>query len=207
MIETSALGIGEAGVLAVFLGPREVDFLVGDVEIAAEDDGLGLGLAGDVLAEGGVPCEAVGQAAEAVLCVGRVNVDEGEVGIFERENAAFFVVFLDAEAFFDVERLLSGENGDAGVAGFFGGAPVVLVAAELEREFDLLGAGFGFLEAEDVGVLGGDEVGEAFFDGGADAVDVPGNEFHGKEDSGDGAGWQGLLWLEWGDLPRRRGGL
>lgn len=41
-VEFGAFFIGEAGVLAVFLGSGEVDLVVGDVEIAAEDDRLAL---------------------------------------------------------------------------------------------------------------------------------------------------------------------
>ena len=61
--EASAFLIGEAGGLAVFFGAGEVDLVVRDVEVAAENDGLRDGEGVEVLAERGVPLKAVGEAA------------------------------------------------------------------------------------------------------------------------------------------------
>jgi len=179
--EAFAFLIGEAGAAAVFLGAGDVDFVVGDVEVAAEDDGFLLGVAGEVVAESGVPFEAVGEAAEFVLGVWGVDVDEGEVRVFESEDAAFAIMIREVHAVVDVEGGIAGEDGDAGVAGFFGGVPEAVVAIEFRGEGDLFLAGFGFLQAEDVGFFGGDEVSEAFAEDCADAVYVPGDEVHGLE--------------------------
>ena len=178
--EALALLIGEAGAHAVGFGAGEVDFLVGDVEIATEDDGfLVSGFeVGEVFAEGFVPGHAVVEAAESVLSVGGVNSDEDEVRVDGGDDTAFFVVLVDAHVVDDVERFRFGKDGGAGVTGFFGGVPVGLVVAEFEGEFDLLRASFRFLKAEDVGVESEDVFGEGLFEDGADAVDVPGNQFH-----------------------------
>jgi hypothetical protein len=58
-------------------------------------------------------------------------------------------------------------------------------------------AGFGFLQAEDVGFFGGDEVSEAFAEDGADAVNVPGDEVLGWV-GGLGFGVWGLEIGDWG---------
>lgn len=191
--EASAFFGGEAGAFVISLWAGEVDFLVGDIEISAGDDGLAFGFEGlEIFAEGDVPFHAVWEAEEFVFGVWGVDGDEEEVGEFEGDDAALFVAFgtffaADAEA--DAEWFGLGEDGSAGVAGLFSGIPVGAVAGEVEGEVDLLGTGFCFLEAEDVGVVFEDEVGEVFFEDGADAVDVPGDEFHGlrlEDDGGEG---------------------
>jgi hypothetical protein len=186
--EAGAFFGGEAGAFEVSFGAGEVDFLVGDVEITGGHDGFAFGFEGfEVFAEGDVPFHAIGEAEEFIFGVGGVDGDEEEVGEFEGDDSAFFVAFgaffaADSEA--DAEGFGLGEDGGAGVAGFFGGVPVSAVAGEIEGEVDLFGAGFCFLEAEDVRVVFEDEVGEVLFEDGADAVDVPGNEFHGRESGG-----------------------
>lgn len=118
------------------------------------------------------------ESSEFALGVGGVDGDEVEVLEFGGDDAAFRVEFVDAQSVGDFEWGNLGKDGGARVAGFIGGVPVSLVGAEFEWEFDLFGSGLGFLEAEDVGLFGADEVGESFLQGGADAVDVPADEFH-----------------------------
>jgi hypothetical protein len=105
-------------------------------------------------------------------------------------------VLGEVHAEVDVEGGLAGEDGDAGVAGFFGGVPEAVVAIEFRGEGDLFLAGFGFLQAEDVGFFGGDEVSEAFAEDGADAFNVPGDEV---------LGWEGGLGIGDLRLGRREG--
>ena len=175
----------EACASVVSFGAGEVDLLVGDIEITAGDDGLSFGFERfKILAEGDVPFHAVWEAEEFVFGVGSVDGDEEEVVELKSDDAAFFVAFgtffgADSEA--DAEWFCFGENGGAGIARFFGGVPVGFISGEVEGELDLFGAGFGFLEAEDVWVVFEDEVGEVLFEDGADAVDVPREEFHGEE--------------------------
>src|SRR5687768_10496588 len=45
-------------------------------------------------------------------------------------------------------------------------------------DLDLIGRGFGFLNANHVGLMRGEKVQKALFEHRADAVDVPGNKFH-----------------------------
>jgi hypothetical protein len=44
--------------------------------------------------------------------------------------------------------------------------------------FDLVGAALGFLKAKDIGFFGVEKIEEIFPQHGAQAVDVPGNQFH-----------------------------
>ena len=69
------------------------------------------------------------------------------------------------------------KNGGAGIAGAVGRVPDFLVVWKIN--FCLALFGFGLLEAENVwGILVDKALEGAFFDNGAEAVDVPGIEFH-----------------------------
>ena len=113
------------------------------------------------------------------MSVGRVDVDEEEFGVFQGDHAAFLIVLVDSDPEANVEGLGFGEDAGSGVAGFFGGIPVGFVAAEIEWKFDLLWAGLGFLKAEEIRLMLENEVGKVFLQDGAQAIDVPGYEFHG----------------------------
>jgi len=84
----------------------------------------------------------------------------------------------DADVGGDLERAGAGENGGAGIALLLGAVPIGGVVARPEL-FDVVGGATGFLEAEDVGLFGVEEFEEVAFEEGAEAVDVPGNQFHG----------------------------
>ena len=185
--EVVALLVGEAGAAVVGLGVGDVELGVGDVEIAAADDGFAAGFeALEVREERGVPLAgAVVEAREAALRVGLVEVDEEKLGELGGDHAAFAVVLGEAEAEGDVERLLAGEDDGAAVAFFLGAVPVGRVAGGPLDVLDVAGVRFGFLEADDVGSGGGHVVEEAFLQGGADAIHVPGDEFHAR-----GVGWK-----------------
>ena len=101
-----ALLVGEACVLAVGLGVLEVNFLVGHIEVATDDDGLLAVQPVEIGLEVGLPLHAVGEAAQLVLGVGRIDADQEEVGHLQREDAPLVVVLLDAYALADAERLV-----------------------------------------------------------------------------------------------------
>ena len=172
--EAIAFLLGEAWVEAVGAGVGEVDFLMGDVEVAAEEDGFFAGEVEEVLAEVGVPLLAVGEAGEFALAVGGVAIDEKDAAEFCGLDAAFLIVFGGADAGGDGEGRDLGEEHGAAVAFFPGRIEEDLVVGEA-GEVDLFGEDLGFLKTEDVGLAGVDEIGEAFIHGGAEAVDVPGD--------------------------------
>jgi len=178
--EAVAFFNGEAVVADVGLGVGEVDLGVSDVEVAAEDDGLFLFQRFQVREEVAVPFLAIGEAGEVALGVGDVNVDEVEVVGLGGEDAAFLVVFDDADVGLDGEGAVFDEDGGAGVAALLGGVPKGLVVRGPEL-LDVVGGALGFLQAEDVRALGIEELKEVFLEDGAEAVDVPGNYFHTAE--------------------------
>ena len=126
-----------------------------------------------MLAERRVPDQAVGQPAKFILGVGRVNIDQREVGKLHGEHPPFPVVILDAEPFLHRQRFFTGEHGHPGVTGFFRRTPETVVAAEFQWQLHLFRAGLGFLKAEDVRPFGGHEIPETLAQHGADAIDVP----------------------------------
>ncbi len=130
LVEAGAFFVGEAGAAAVGVWASDVDFLVGDVEVAGEEDGFAFFEGLDVGEEGGVPLEAVGEAGEFGLGVGGVDGDDEAGGEFSGDDAAFVVVGGDADASRDGERLGFGEDGGAAVAWFGGRVPCEVPAGE-----------------------------------------------------------------------------
>ena len=192
MLEAGALFEGKAFFALVGLGIGEIKLGVGNVEIAAENDGLGEFEELAVLEEGRVPVVAAqGDAAEVFFGVGGVDGDEIELLVFGCEHAALGVgvavgvvghvvpqlnVFGQAVAGGD--GLGFGQNSRAGIALFLGRVDVGVVFGQAWVDF--FGLGFSFLEAKDVGLLGLDEWFEGVLANDcADAVDVPGVDLHG----------------------------
>ena len=92
LVEAGAFFVGEAWAAAVGVWAGDIDFLVGDVEVAGEEDWFALFEGLDVGEEGGVPLEAVGEASEFGLGVGGVDGDDEAGGEFGGDDAALVVV-------------------------------------------------------------------------------------------------------------------
>ena len=123
LVEAGAFFVGEAWAAAVGVWAGDIDFLVGDIEVAGDEDGFAFFEGLDVSEEGGVPLEAVGEACEFGLGVGGVDGDDEAGGEFGGDDAALVVVGGDADASGDGEGLGSGEDGGAAVARFGGWVP------------------------------------------------------------------------------------
>ncbi len=136
--EFGAFVEGEACVVAVGVGVFEVYFVVSYVHVAAGDHGFFAVEADEVVAEVVVPCEAVGEAPEAFLGVGRVDVDEEEAFELEGDEASFVVVLFDAESVADVRGCVACEDGCSGIAFLVGIVPVAFVAWELHVDLSVL---------------------------------------------------------------------
>ena len=63
IVEVGTLLVGESGAVAILLGTGEVNFLMGDVEITAEDNGFGLFQLFAIVEKISVPLLTVGKAA------------------------------------------------------------------------------------------------------------------------------------------------
>ena len=133
--ELLALLVGKAGIMTIGLGVLDVDFLVGYIQVATEDDGFLLVESLQISAEVVFPPHAIVESLQPVLRVGRIAAHKEERLHFERNDAPLMVVLVDAQPVADAERLVLRENRRARIAFLFGRIPVALVA--LEREVEL----------------------------------------------------------------------
>lgn len=196
-LESGAFLGGEAVVAEVGFRVREVQFGVGDVEIAAEDYGLGGLESAKEGQERPVPVLSIVEAGQFPLGVGDVDVDEEEVGELGGEHSSFAVMRGNADAGGYVEGAMSGEDGGAAVTLLLGGVPVGGIGGG-PALLDVVGAGFGFLEAEDVGAVVLEVVQEVLAQHRAETVDIPGDKLH----RGEGTRRRGSSNLRTWDLGR-----
>src|SRR3569833_2008109 len=164
----------EAGVLLVGFPVLEVDFLVGNVPVAADDDfAARLDQRLEAQEEDVEKAELGLLAFVAAGAGGLVERDDGEMAVVGLDVAAFGIEFLDAEALDDALWRLAGVDADAAVALLLG---VVEGAAEAAagHEFrpEVGGLRLEFLHADDVGMLRGEPIEKALGGGGADTVEV-----------------------------------
>ena len=83
----------------------------------------------------------------------------------------------DAEVRCDLQRAEAGEDGRAGVALFLRAVPIGGIMPGPER-FHIVRRAFGFLQTENVRLLGVEKFKEIFLQHGAHAIDVPGDQLH-----------------------------
>ncbi len=179
-IEARPFFRGETVVLHVGFGIRKVDLRMCDVQVPAPDDGFFLLQLLKEFQEVLVPLLTIREAREFAFGIRGVNVDEEEVIILSGDDAPLLVVFRNAEMRRDLQRTLLGEDGRAGVTFLLGAVPIRRVVRGPEL-FDLIGRTLGFLEAQDVRFLGVEKFEKVLLQDSAQAVDVPGNEFHAGE--------------------------
>ena len=172
----AALLIGKACTHVVGLVVFDVDLPVGHVQIAAQDHRLLRVQRQQVGPEGILPLHAVVQPLQAVLAVGGVAVHQIEPRVFQCQHPALVVVLLDADAHSHGQRHLTAPACRAGVALFLGRIGVLGVA--VRGKVGLTGLHLGLLHREDVGVQLRKALGKAVGQAGAQAVDVPADEFH-----------------------------
>lgn len=167
----------ETVIAHVGLGIGEIDLGMGDVEVAAKDDGLFAFQFFEVTEEIAVPFLAVREALEFALGVRDVNVDEKEIIVLGGDDAAFGIVFGHFDAIGHGEGARAREDDGAGVTFLLRGIPIrgVMRGPEL---LDIFGRGFGFLETKNIGRLRSQVFQKIFPQHGAEAIHIPRNDFH-----------------------------
>ena len=162
------------------LGVVDVDGLVADIVVAADDDvGARLAQQERPFEEGfeEVHLELLTDAARGAA--GDIDADHRDVAEIGAEHAPFAVVAGVAHARDDAVGLHLAEDCHARIALLLGGVDVTVVAEFLHGEgVNLLGLRLALLYAEDVGALLPEPVEEPFADGGADTVEVVGDNLH-----------------------------
>ena len=146
------------------------------IHVAAHEHGLLTVETAEVVAESVVPCHAIGEAAQTVLRIGRVDRDDVKAVVFEGYYASFVVMLINAESIGHVDGLVTCEDGGAGVTFLVGVVPIAFVAGEYYIKLTRLH--LRFLKAEEVCVQLREDIAEAFAVGGSQAVDVPGDKLH-----------------------------
>jgi len=172
VVEPGSFDVHEAGIVAVFPGAGQVDFIVGGIDVAAKHCGFGQRL--DHFFKAVVEVQFVFDAMSAHAAVGKIAVEEKEFFKFQADQTALGVEEGIVEIRYNLEWFGAGIDGDARVAFALAGLPVTLVAVDMQEIFaELFGVAFGFLQSDDVGMAGFRPMNEAFLFGGAEAVDVP----------------------------------
>ena len=149
---------------------------MGHIQVAAQDYGLLFIQGHQVTTEIVLPLHAVVQTFQSVLTVRRVAANEVEVGVFQRDESSLVVVFVDTHAILYGERGMLGVDGCTRVSFLVGIVPVTLVTEEGHVELTCLH--LGLLQAEEVGIQGVEGLFEILTCYGAQAVNVPTDEFH-----------------------------
>ena len=174
--ELLTLLIRKAGIHVVRLWILEVDLLVGHVQVTAEDDGLLLVEALEILAEGILPRHAVLQSLQAVLGVRRVTADEEEVCHLEGDDTPLMVVQVDPDAIGYAQGMMLREDSSTGIAFLLGIVPITLVTLEMQIELSCLH--LRLLKTEEIGIQLTEHLTEALTLTGAQTVHIPTDKLH-----------------------------
>ncbi len=131
-------------------GVGKVDFLMGAIEVAADDDGFLRIEFRDVFPEFVFPVHTVIETGKFCLRIRRIYVYKEKVFEFEREYSAFLVVTLDPNVTAHAQRMFTGEYGRAGIPLALGVIVIGFITFELQVYLAFLQ--FDFLETEKVGI-------------------------------------------------------
>jgi len=171
-VEPRPFLVGEARVTSVGSRVGQVEFLVGNIEIPAEDHRFLFFQVTHEFQELHVPFVfPVVQAGQLALRVGSVDGDQEKVVEFSGQHPALGVEFSQSQTGKNRLRNLAGQQGGAGISPFQRWVPEHRVTGQVD--LDLLGQRAHFLQADHVRVAATSEVQNSFFDTGPQAVHVP----------------------------------
>jgi len=118
----------KAGVFKIVVRASQVNFVVGNVEIAAADNFLFLSKAFfKEMVNGTTEVQLVVEAFQGTAGVGEVSVDKGELGVLGNKDAAFLIKALDFKSVDDLLWLWAGIGSRTGIARAKGGVEVAIV--------------------------------------------------------------------------------
>ncbi len=191
VLKTLAFLIGETFQADIFLWSSKIVRRMGYVQVTAEYDWLALFELFAIGQKGRIPLlVAKGDAAQIVLCVRSIDGHQPKIAEFSGDDAALgrriavgircdaeFLAYFFRQAVDDRERLYLCKDRRARIALFMRGIPILLVARQ--NDFGLTLLGLCFLKTENVRLIFFNKRKEqALFMHRADAVDVPGDDFH-----------------------------
>ena len=169
----------EAGILLVALPVFQVDFMVGDIPVAADDHFAAQCLQCQQVRQEQFHETELGFLAFRAGRTGRaVHGDDGQVAKITAHVAAFGIEFRVAEADMHGIRFDFAVHARAGITLFLGIVEMAMVAMRVEEFRRHVGQlRLQFLHADEIGRLRAHPVEKAFFGGGTDAVQVGGDNF------------------------------
>ena len=140
--------VGKARAAPVGAGIFQVDLLVRNVHIAADDHRLfGVQLQ-QKLPECIIPGHAVIQTGQLALGVGRIDRHQIKLLKLTGDDSAFVVMLGDVHTIFHRKRRHLCKNSRAGIALFHSAVPILLIALQLQCQ--LIGLHFCLLQTNSV---------------------------------------------------------
>src|SRR5690606_30101695 len=106
------------------------------------------------------------------------DVDDEEVSVLRRNNAALAVVVVLANAIGNLERLLAAEDRCAAVSQLLRAVPVLVILPRPVEMRHLLAIGLGLLQAEHIRARSAQEVHKALVHRRAHTVYIPRDQSH-----------------------------
>src|SRR6202044_285542 len=190
-LESRALLVGESLLAAIGFRIRQIKLGVRDIQVAAKYDRLGLLQLFAIGEKRRIPMLVPqGEPAQVILGIRRIHSDHEELGELRRDDAALLravALQLVGEAeslgefvrktIDDLQRFPLGEYRSSRIALLHRRVPILEGIGQLA--FDLAAFSLGLLQAQDIGLMRL-EKGEkqTLLMHGANAVDVPGINFH-----------------------------
>jgi len=168
--------IGEARVSPVAFGIFEVYLPVGNIQVAAEDNGLFGIKSKEIIPEGIFPCHAVFEPCELTLGVGSIHIHKIKIGILKGDDSSLGIVLGNADAVGNAHGLMLCENARTGIALFLGAVEIQLITGI--GKVQLVGLKFGLLNAEEVCIDEVEKIREALRKAGSESVYIPRYESH-----------------------------
>lgn len=168
--EFSAFLIRESCFADIGFGVLEINLLFCYIQVAAQDHRFyGIKL-NHISAQSILKFHAVVDAGKSFLGIRGVAGDEIKIFKFCSDDSAFVCVFsVDTEC--DRQRSSFAEDSCAGITFLF--CAVEILAVSFGIKICLARLHFGFLQAEDIGIDLIEKIRKAFFQAGAESIDIP----------------------------------
>ena len=140
--------VGKACAAPVGTGIFQVDLLVRNVHITADDHRFfGVQLQ-QKLPECIIPGHAVIQTGQLTLCIGRIDCHQVKLLELTGDDPAFVVMLRDVHTIFHRKRRHFCKNSRAGITLFHSAVPILLIALQFQRQ--LIGLHFCLLQTNSV---------------------------------------------------------
>ena len=160
----------------VGLGILQIDFLMGHIEITADNHRLFPVQPPQIIPEGLFPDQPVFQPLQRPLGIRRIHRHAVKLRILQGNDPSLMVMLLDSQSIGHLQRLLAAEHRRTGIALLLRTVPILGIAVELQD--GLLRLHLRFLQAENIRIQRLEGLHESLGKTGPQTIDIPGNELH-----------------------------